>query len=145
MKNKLAVIAFIFAIGLAIYGGRTLLTPKTCGAACEVKVESSTVSAVEFAQKSKEGDVVMLDVRTPSEFEQGHIKGARNIDFNNQTSFAKEIADLDKSKTYLVYCRSGNRSAQAQKMMQELGLSTVNLSGGIGAWQRAGLAIEKEY
>ena len=144
MQNKkIMIVAIVLALGLTLYGGRVLLSPKTCGAACETQVESSTVSANEFAQKSKEGDVVMLDVRTPGEFEQGYIKGARNIDFNNQANFAKEIADLDKNKTYLVYCRSGNRSGQAQKMMQELGISTVNLSGGIGAWQSAGLPLEK--
>lgn len=76
---------------------------------------------------------VMLDVRTPMEFTSGNIPGARNLDMMGY-EFEDELGKLDKSKTYFVYCRSGNRSAQACAIMSEMGLKTYNLAGGISAW-----------
>ena len=74
---------------------------------------------------------VLLDVRTPAEFNTGHIAGASNIDFENQ-SFASEIKKLDPTKTYFVYCRSGNRSGQAVTSMKTQGFSSlVDLKGGV--------------
>jgi rhodanese-related sulfurtransferase len=74
---------------------------------------------------------VLLDVRTPAEFTAGHIAGASNIDFENQ-SFISEIKKLDLSKTYFVYCRSGNRSGQAVNLMKENGIKNIiDLQGGI--------------
>ena len=85
---------------------------------------------------------VLLDVRTPGEFSGGTIKGSRNIDFN-APDFEKEIAKLDKSRTYLVYCRSGNRSGRALPMLEKLDLSKLyHLDGGIKAWQAAGNPVE---
>jgi len=82
---------------------------------------------------------VILDVRTPQEFADGYVANAINIDFRSAT-FRDELDALDKEKTYLIYCRSGNRSGQALGIMDELGfLEVYNLSGGISAWQDAGL------
>ena len=88
----------------------------------------------EFQAKLKEQDVVVLDVRTAGEFEEGFIPHARNIDIMGGR-FADELAKLDKSKTYLVYCRSGNRSGSACSVMAANGFSKVyNLAGGIMFW-----------
>lgn len=77
---------------------------------------------------------VLLDVRTEAEVSQGKIEGALVIDFRSP-EFKSEITKLDKDKKYLVYCRSGNRSGQAMKMMNSLGFSEVyNLSGGYMNW-----------
>jgi rhodanese-related sulfurtransferase len=76
---------------------------------------------------------VLLDVRTPSEFISGTIPNAVNIDIMSD-DFQSKIANLDKSKTYFVFCRSGNRSGQACSIMSKLGFKTYNLAGGIGAW-----------
>lgn len=85
---------------------------------------------------------VLLDVRTPGEFQSGTIKGSMNIDFN-APDFEDEIAKLDRSKTYLVYCRSGNRSGQALPMLEQLNLSKIyHLDGGIKAWKAAGNPVE---
>jgi len=85
---------------------------------------------------------VLLDVRTPGEFATGTIKGSRNIDFHSP-DFEEQIAKLDKSKTYLVYCRSGNRSGQSLPMFEKLKLSKLyHLDGGIKAWQGAGNPVE---
>lgn len=75
---------------------------------------------------------VMLDVRTPSEFDSGHIAGAINIDFENPSVFALEIKKLDKNATYFVYCRSGNRSSKAIVLMRKESINNIyELQGGI--------------
>jgi rhodanese-related sulfurtransferase len=82
-----------------------------------------------------------LDVRTPSEFNEGHIEGAQLIDFQSG-NFESEIETLDKSKTYAVYCRSGNRSGQAVKIMSDAGFTNLyNLNGGVIDWSSAGLPL----
>ena len=79
-------------------------------------------------------NAVVIDVRTRGEFNSGKIPGAINIDLMS-ADFRGRIAALDKSKTYLVYCRSGSRSAQACTLMAAQGLTTSNLSGGIISWR----------
>lgn len=86
-------------------------------------------------QLSESPNAVLLDVRTLGEFSGGTISGAQHLDFLSP-SFAKGINGLDKEATYFVFCRSGNRSAQACKMMHRIGLDVRNLSGGIGAYPR---------
>jgi len=76
---------------------------------------------------------VLLDVRTPMEYAAGSIPGSVNMDIMGY-DFQDDVAKLDKSKTYFIYCRSGNRSGQACAIMSEMGFTTYNLSGGIGAW-----------
>lgn len=79
---------------------------------------------------------LLLDVRTDREFTMGHIRGAAQIDFYRD-DFQAELAKLDPNVPVYVYCRSGNRSGQAAKMMKSMGFKTVyNLEGGIGAWAR---------
>lgn len=74
---------------------------------------------------------VLLDVRTPAEFAEGHIEGAINIDFENP-NFSAEIQKLDTAKSYFVYCRSGNRSGQAIPIMKRAGIASIQeLKGGI--------------
>lgn len=76
-------------------------------------------------------DLVIVDVRTNREFEVGHIEGALNIDVS-LPDFKEKIEQLDKNKKYLVYCRSGNRSKFAGRIMEGLGFKEVyNLDGGI--------------
>ncbi len=93
----------------------------------------NNVDPVEFQKLIDEGGVV-LDVRSPGELAEGSIKGYTQINFF-EGSFKAEIEKLDKSKTYLVYCRSGNRSGQACAIMDGMGFENLyNLNGGIGAW-----------
>ena len=85
----------------------------------------------------------LVDVRTPQEFAESHIKGAINIDFRNPI-FSDEINKLDKTKPLLIYCRSGRRSGDALSVCKNLGFTTVyDLSGGIIAWQQAEKPEEK--
>ena len=78
-------------------------------------------------------EAVLLDVRTPMEVRAGALPDAVNIDFMS-SSFAKRVAALDKSKTYLIYCRSGNRSGQACQLMHKMVFDVRNLLGGLGAF-----------
>lgn len=89
------------------------------------------------------GEVVVIDVRTPDEFSSGHIAGARNIDIYDD-AFPEIVKELPADETYIVVCRSGARSAQACSIMQEEGImGAINLEGGMMAWSRAGLPMEK--
>jgi rhodanese-related sulfurtransferase len=93
----------------------------------------------EFAEAIAQEGVTILDVRTPEEFAEGFIEGARNIDFYRD-DFEIEINSLDKESSYALYCRSGKRSGQAAQMMQEAGfLSVSNLDGGMIDWANAGM------
>lgn len=79
-------------------------------------------------------NTVLIDVRLAGEFSGGKIRGARNIDVMS-SSFADSVKNLPKDKTYLLYCRSGNRSGKACAIMEDLGFEKVkNLKGGIGSW-----------
>ncbi len=82
-------------------------------------------------------DIVLIDVRTPEEFMQGHLDGAKLINFYD-ANFQEEVKKLDTAKKYVVYCRSGGRSAKSVNAMKKLGFSEVyNMSGGVLAWQSA--------
>ena len=110
-------------------------------AGCSSSSSANNLSVEEFSAKAAEPGVVTLDVRTPGEFAEGYIQGARLIDFQSG-NFESEIATLDKNATYAVYCRSGNRSEQAVKVMQEAGFTNVfNMNGGVIDWANAGLPL----
>ena len=111
---------------------------------CSTSTAGATnMDVLEFSKKITESGVVILDVRTPGEFAEGYIEGARLIDFQNG-NFETEIADLDKNATYAVYCRSGNRSGQAVKIMQDAGfLDLFNLEGGVIDWANQGKPLVK--
>lgn len=88
-------------------------------------------------------DFVIIDVRTAEEFAAGHLENVITIDFYADT-FRDELNLLDKSRTYLIYCRSGNRSGQSLAIMEELNFREVyNMSGGIDQWFTEGLPIVK--
>ena len=83
---------------------------------------------------STSSNAVLLDVRTPAEFSAGHIDKAVNIDFENQ-SFESDIKKLDTSKTYFVYCRSGNRSGKSIAVMKNNGFKNIyELRGGVSTF-----------
>jgi phage shock protein E len=102
-----------------------------------------TLDAVGFQAKTQKAGVVILDVRTKAEFDEGHIANAININVESN-EFLSEISKLDKSKTYAVYCRSGRRSADAlAKMSNEQFISLSHLDGGVIDWTNAGLPLVK--
>ncbi len=98
---------------------------------------------VQVAQSSlKNNGVIILDVRTPEEYGQGHIPGAKLMDFHGD-NFAAELKALDPTGNYVVYCASGGRSNKATQMMQSENFQNVsNVLGGFQAWQSQGLPVE---
>ena len=85
-------------------------------------------------------EMIILDVRTPEEFNESHVEGAKNYDIFN-TQFKEQIAKLDKSKTYKLYCRSGNRSGQAEALMKSAGFKDVE---NIGSLSEAARRLNKK-
>jgi rhodanese-related sulfurtransferase len=123
-----------------------------CGATDDAVAEQTTsqvaaedalqlVPPTEAASIAEQDGVQILDVRTREEFDAGHLAEAEQLDFY-APDFADRLAELDRDTTWVVYCRSGNRSGQATTIMADLGFtSVVDLDGGIVAWQAAGLPV----
>ncbi len=111
----------------------------------ENKVED--VTALEAFALIKENldnsDFFIIDVRTPAEYKDGHLKGAVNINLISET-FKEDVAKLDSSKIYLIYCRSGYRSSLAVSIMQKLEFACIyHMANGIIEWNKEGLPVEK--
>lgn len=97
--------------------------------------ENADVKA--FSELIEDSSVVLLDVRTASEFAEGHIEGAINIDQGQSNFMEKAKAALPTDKKIAIYCRSGRRSANAAGKLAAEGYRCVNLKGGIVAWKEA--------
>ncbi len=116
-------------------------------AACDSNEASSdapgayTVSADEAVDIIEAGEASIIDVRSPAEYDEAHIVGAVNIDVTG-ADFADQIAELDPEASYLVYCRSGNRSAQAASQMEDAGFTDVADAGGLADLAAAGAPVE---
>jgi rhodanese-related sulfurtransferase len=101
------------------------------------------VDPVKFSEVISQPDVIILDVRTPDEFNAGHIANAININLEG-SDFSSEVSKLDKNATVAVYCRSGNRSGVATDQMAELGFTDMyDMQGGIVDWEAAGGPVVK--
>lgn len=100
-------------------------------------------SAAQSPVEAIKAGTATIDVRTPAEFSAGHVKGAKNIDVQAAT-FDAEVGKLDKSKTYVVYCKSGNRSAQAITKMKALGFTSLIDGKGFDALRQAGVEVAAE-
>lgn len=106
-------------------------------------IENADVNKVE--EYIKTGEYIVVDVRKPDEYSAGHIKDAGNIDYyddNFESLFEEKYSD--KSKKYILYCRSGMRSQYSAEILEELGYENIiNMTGGFLAWQDAGKPVEK--
>ncbi len=92
---------------------------------------------------AQDKDIIILDIRTPAEFASGHIDGAINIDFKSP-DFATKIDALDKTKQYMVHCRSGGRSGRSLPLFQQKGFKhIIHMKDGIIGWNKAGLPLIK--
>jgi phage shock protein E len=98
-------------------------------------------SANQTIQEKK--DLQILDVRTPQEYEEGHIKNAINKNWYD-SNFSSKLESLNTSKPVLIYCKAGGRSTRASEKLTKMGFKEViNLEGGVDAWSAAGLPIVK--
>ncbi len=128
MEKMKKLIAVIIASTLAL---------TSCGG----EAAAVDLNPADFQAKAQEAGVILLDVRTAGEFAAGHLEGAINIDVEGMT-FEGEIASLDNTKTYAIYCQSGRRSRIAVETMNKAGFTKLfNLDEGIGSWQAAGLPV----
>jgi rhodanese-related sulfurtransferase len=93
---------------------------------------------------SSNDDAIIIDVRTPIEFQMSHVTGAVNVDVQDET-FWDNAAELDKNKTYIVHCTKnpeGGRSSRALTTLQSLGFKNLySMEGGYIAWQEAELPL----
>ena len=134
--NKMLTLLVIVVIGFVLTNMWTYRGVNSAPGTEARKIENiAPGNAYELIQKHRDDEnFVILDVRTPAEFAQGYIENAINVDFYSKT-FPDELNKLDKEKTYLLYCRSGNRSGRTLKFMEELQFKTVyNMTGGIRQW-----------
>jgi rhodanese-related sulfurtransferase len=94
------------------------------------------MAAVDFT-----ADTIVIDVRTPEEFDTGHLAGALNINWQG-AEFMQAVDVLDKSANYVIYCRSGNRAGQAIDMMTSMGFTNLTNLGSVEeAAQATGIAV----
>src|SRR5712671_4821477 len=144
MKNIL--ISISLGVGFAVLGGafpaRAAEAKKTNDVPAAVGAKGyQDVNVEQFDKLRSDKKNVVLDVRTPEEFAAGHIPGATNIDLHS-ADFQKKVSELDKSKTYLVHCAAGGRSATACGKLSKLNFTNCyNLLGGMNAWEKAGKPV----
>jgi rhodanese-related sulfurtransferase len=149
MVNKKLVIASIVCVVIIISGIYIAFikddSDTESNSKQSITVEDiTTKEAFDLIQNNSENpDFVILDVRTLDEYNSGHIENASMLDFYNE-SFADDLDQLDKDDTYLVYCRTDNRSRSATDIMVELGFKDVyNMLGGIVQWNEDGYKTVK--
>ncbi|MFC2019822.1 rhodanese-like domain-containing protein [Chloroflexota bacterium] len=145
-KSSIAVGLLLLAVlGATLIAGCAGSGVETPGSApAQIIRDITPKEAYALIQDNKgDTDFVIIDVRTPEEVADGYIAGSINLNSALQT-FREDLDRLDKNKTYLVYCRSGARSARAVGIMAELGFREVyNMLGGIGGWQGEGFPVVK--
>ncbi|MFY8162466.1 MAG: rhodanese-like domain-containing protein [Candidatus Kapaibacteriota bacterium] len=123
-KNIIYILLIAGAIALVFFKG-------TLFGSSNVK----SINSAEAKELIKKGKVELIDVRTPAEVSAGYIKGTKIFADYMGNDFKAKTAKLDKSKTYLVYCKSGGRSAKASSELTAAGFTNIiNLSGGISSW-----------
>ncbi len=143
--------AFVIVLGAVLIFtlrplGNTTQKSPTSSPSNQVQPTTSLLTTREvtalLGEKRGDTSFAILDVRTPEEYTSGHLAGSENIDYY-AADIKEKLAELDRSKTYLVYCRTGKRSSAVATMMESLGFTQINdLQGGIEAWKAASLPIE---
>jgi rhodanese-related sulfurtransferase len=128
----------IFLIAIAFVSGAMLVWPLV-----RRGVAGASVGTLEATMLINQKDAVVVDVREPGEFAQSHILNARNVPLGELAARIKELERF-KDKPLIVSCATGNRSGSAAALLRKQGFSSVvNLSGGLAAWQQAGLPTTK--
>lgn len=125
----------------------SLLTAISFGTTgCSAQSDSiDTLAPQSFIKQAKADTTsIILDVRTPGEYQEEHLAGAQQLDFLNTSVFDAGIKQLDNTHTYYVYCRSGKRSHNACIKMKKQGLKVFDMEGGILNWKKLGMPTTKE-
>jgi rhodanese-related sulfurtransferase len=146
--NRLALP--VLALAVILGGGLTGCSNDATATAVEQaapapagQIAPGRVNVAEFGAVIAQPGVQIVDIRTPQEFDDGHIQGAVNIPLQ-QSDFADRVARLDPKATYAVYCRSSSRSKAAVAEMRSAGLTTIyELAGGTVAWTADGRSLTR--
>jgi phage shock protein E len=133
MQSLSRILGVLSLVALSASAASAQNAPQSATAPILTAVNAS--AALKLIQQP---NVVVLDVRTPSEYATGHVRGAQNLDFR-ASDFAQQISQLDTAKTYVLYCASGNRSGQASKLMQAKDFSKVVNAGAFMTLKDGGL------
>jgi len=129
----------VLLIGLAIGSGLALLLPMLSRSAAGISVLSVTEAVMLMSRKS----ALVLDVREPDEFAQGHLQGARNVPLSQLSARLKELEKF-RDKPVLVVCERGRRANTAAKLLKAQSFATLNiLKGGMQAWIDAKMPSSK--
>ncbi len=138
MKNSTADIRIWLFVSLL------LLVPVAAQAVSPIENISARTAAGLIQENLSNPDFIILDIRTPREFDAGRIAGAHNIDFYAQT-FAQDFRSLDREKTYLIYCRSGNRSRQLMGVVEKMRFKKVfHMRSGLVDWVGQGFKLTQK-
>ena len=131
MRTRFTIIALMGALVAIVLAGCS-----SDGATLETVAPDDAAAII-----ADNPEAIILDIRTPEEFADGIIAGAVNIDFY-ESDFAANLDALDKDASYVVYCRSDNRSGQAMDTFADLGFQAVSeIDGGIVNWYEQGLPV----
>lgn len=134
MKKLNIYIALILVMSLFACNGQqssdTHQSAKNEEATATVTMSSQPISVLDEVQMD---EIMLIDVRTPEEYQAGHVENALNINFFDE-NFTDQIKELNTDKTLYLYCRSGKRSMNASKALSALGYKVVNLEGGYNAY-----------
>jgi rhodanese-related sulfurtransferase len=137
MQKKSTAFGIILLVAFLAF---ILLSPRAQSDQQFTAVSPKKASAL-IEKHREDSDFVILDIRTPGEYQYGHIKNSIMIDFYSK-AFVEEINRLDKGKTYLIYCRSGNRSTRSLELFKKLEFQKIyHLSSGINGWKSEGLPV----
>ena len=139
MRNNVAIMALLILGGVAC--SQQVKTAPNAGTQAAAQEEPMSMAPDKAYQlwREKSEEVVILDVRTPGEYQSGHVKGAMNVDY--YADFEAEVQKLPKDKIYLLHCASGRRSGEATAIMRRLGYKAYNM-GGFDAVKSAGFPTE---
>lgn len=105
--------------------------------------QATNLTVDDFQKAVGQSNIQVLDVRTPGEYQSGHLKSAMLADWTNEAEFQERAAALDKNKPVYTYCLSGGRSGAATEWLNKNGYTAYNLSGGVNAWKKAGKPLEQ--
>ena len=103
---------------------------------CNSQEDIKTITTSELKTVLEQNKIQLLDVRTPNEIKDGFIATAIFADYFDADFYKKATAQLDKTKPVYLYCRSGNRSGKASKILQEKGYDVINVLGGYTKWKQ---------
>ena len=144
---KKILLSFLAAIGLSTTGcsAQASQSAPSDSSAKTVPSDGIIVLAPQaFIDQAKADTTsILLDVRTPKEYAEGHLAGSQQLDYLNPEAFNAGISKLDKSRTYYIYCRSGKRSHGACQKMKKQGFKVYDMEGGILNRTKLGMPVER--